>query len=320
MNHRKLEVFDPAMCCSTGVCGPSVDPKLVQFAADLKWLQDQGVEVRRFNLAQNPTAFVDNALVNAALTEKNEAALPLLLVDGRIVSSGRYAERNELAAWLEVASCCGGNADGEKTPRDHAVQEERAAACGSECSCHASKASSKMRMVIGIVVLIAAGTMAVRAVTKSDETSPKQAASSFAAPAALQSTETAKTAEPSIGTTIASFAELNTLAAKTDAVYLYLPGKKGASGNPPATAIQSAVKTMEGKGVKCGLFTMKSGSPDYEKLVAQLSGPAVMVLVKGRGTSTITGEITAEKLIQGYVAASRVGGCSGGSCGAGGCK
>jgi len=114
MNNPKLEVFDPAMCCSTGVCGPSVDPKLVQFAADLKWLQDQGVEVQRFNLAQTPMAFVKNELVNAALTD--EGALPMLLVEGRIVSSGRYPERGELAEWLGIPAqpCCGGKTEEEK--------------------------------------------------------------------------------------------------------------------------------------------------------------------------------------------------------------
>jgi len=122
MNHPKLEVFDPAMCCSTGVCGPSVDPKLVQFAADLKWFQEKGVDIRRFNLAQNSTAFVENELVNAALTEKNEGALPLLLVDGHIVLSGRYAERSELAEWLGVSvqpslSCLGGKSEEEKPRR-----------------------------------------------------------------------------------------------------------------------------------------------------------------------------------------------------------
>ena len=130
MKYPKLEVFDPAMCCSTGVCGPGVDPKLVQFAADLKWLQDQGVEVHRSNLAQNPAAFIENAAVREALTEKSEGALPLLLVDGRIVSSGCYPERNTLAAWLGVttpSACCGGKAD-----------EPRSSCCGggsgtSEC-------------------------------------------------------------------------------------------------------------------------------------------------------------------------------------------
>ena len=99
---RKLEVYDPAMCCSTGVCGPSVDPVLVRFAADVKWLQGQGVEVQRFNLAQNPAAFVENEQVKQALTEKGEAALPLLLVDGRVLASGQYPERGQLAAALGV--------------------------------------------------------------------------------------------------------------------------------------------------------------------------------------------------------------------------
>lgn len=93
----KLEVFDPAMCCSTGVCGPDVDPKLVQFAADLKWLQEQGAQVQRFNLSQNPAAFVENEKVKQALTEKGEAALPLLLVDSRVLASGQYPERSRLA-------------------------------------------------------------------------------------------------------------------------------------------------------------------------------------------------------------------------------
>jgi AhpD family alkylhydroperoxidase len=92
-----LEVFDPAMCCSTGVCGPAVDPVLVRFAADVKWLQEQGVEVRRFNLSQNPAAFVENEQVKQALTEKGEAALPLLLVDGHGIASGEYPGRSQLA-------------------------------------------------------------------------------------------------------------------------------------------------------------------------------------------------------------------------------
>ena len=54
----KLEVFDPPMCCSTGVCGPSVPPALTRFAGDLEWLTAKGVEVTRHNLAHEPQAFV----------------------------------------------------------------------------------------------------------------------------------------------------------------------------------------------------------------------------------------------------------------------
>jgi hypothetical protein len=69
-----IQVFDPAMCCSTGICGPSVDPQLIRFAADLEWLQGSGISVERFNLAQQPKAFVDNAAAKQALDTKGEAA------------------------------------------------------------------------------------------------------------------------------------------------------------------------------------------------------------------------------------------------------
>ncbi len=117
---QTIQVFDPAMCCSTGVCGPDVDPKLAQFAADVDWLKSKGVIVQRHNLSQNPAAYVENKLVQAALTEKGEAALPLLLVNGKVAVTGRYPDRTELAGLLNLkvstasapsksSCCCGGS-------------------------------------------------------------------------------------------------------------------------------------------------------------------------------------------------------------------
>jgi hypothetical protein len=94
-----VRVFDPAMCCSSGVCGPSVEPHLARFAADLKWLESQGVEVQRFNLAQQPAAFAGDQSVRAALETNGEASLPILQVNGETKSSGVYPTRAELAAW-----------------------------------------------------------------------------------------------------------------------------------------------------------------------------------------------------------------------------
>ena len=107
------------MCCSTGICGPEVDTKLVQFAADLDWLKTQDVIVQRHNLSQNPAAFVENELVKTALTEKGEAALPLILLNGKVATMGRYPDRAELAGWFNLKAtvivaapksdcCCGG--------------------------------------------------------------------------------------------------------------------------------------------------------------------------------------------------------------------
>ena len=98
--------------------GPEVDTKLVQFAADLDWLKSHGVIVQRHNLSQNPAAFVENELVRAALTDKGESALPLILLNDNVAVSGRYPDRGELAALLNLkvaaasasakSSCCGG--------------------------------------------------------------------------------------------------------------------------------------------------------------------------------------------------------------------
>ncbi|KDB09991.1 Arsenical resistance operon trans-acting repressor ArsD [Burkholderia sp. lig30] len=99
---KKLEVFDPAMCCSTGVCGVDVDPVLAQFAADLKWVEGHGVSVSRYNLGQQPQAFA----ANAAVVKEMEAGmdrLPVLVVDSHIVSTGMYPSRQQLAQKLGIA-------------------------------------------------------------------------------------------------------------------------------------------------------------------------------------------------------------------------
>jgi Arsenical resistance operon protein ArsD len=102
-----VKVFDPAMCCSTGVCGPSIDPDLARFAADLNWLAAEGVSVERFNLAQQPEAFVTHAVATQALREHGEQALPLILVDERKVSEGAYPSRDQLAQWAGIDGSAG---------------------------------------------------------------------------------------------------------------------------------------------------------------------------------------------------------------------
>ena len=97
-----VQVFDPPMCCSTGVCGPSVDPALPRFAADLDWLRGQGVQVERFNLAQNPEAVIRNEAVMKLVAVSPTTGLPAVLVDGRLVCHGSYPARSELAAWAGV--------------------------------------------------------------------------------------------------------------------------------------------------------------------------------------------------------------------------
>ena len=95
---KRLEVYDPPMCCSSGVCGrPAVDPVLPRFSADLNWLANQGVSIQRYNLSQQPQAFVANPVVKVALGEGGNGSLPLILADGQIATRGPYPTREELA-------------------------------------------------------------------------------------------------------------------------------------------------------------------------------------------------------------------------------
>ncbi|HWQ10651.1 MAG TPA: arsenite efflux transporter metallochaperone ArsD [Holophaga sp.] len=95
----KIRVFDPPMCCSTGICGPSVDPALVRFSADLDWLKAQGVVVERYNLSQQPFEFTADPEVNAALQGKGVDALPIVKAGGHIKCQGKYPSREDLASW-----------------------------------------------------------------------------------------------------------------------------------------------------------------------------------------------------------------------------
>ena len=100
----KVQIYDRAMCCSTGVCGPDVDPVLPKFAADLEWLKGQGHDVQRFNLAQDAGEFAKNADVQKMLNEEGVDCLPLTIVDGRILSRSDYPSRENLALWTGTSS------------------------------------------------------------------------------------------------------------------------------------------------------------------------------------------------------------------------
>lgn len=119
---KTIQIFDPALCCSSGVCGVEVDQKLVEFAADVAWVKQLGAQLERFNLSQQPMAFAEHAAVKALLERSGEEALPIALVDGEVALAGRYPSRAELARWAgivlvpvaaaqaqaEVSNCCSG--------------------------------------------------------------------------------------------------------------------------------------------------------------------------------------------------------------------
>ncbi len=99
---KKMVIYDPAMCCPTGVCGPSVDKNLLRVATLLNRLEKRGIKVERHNLSDNPQAFIDNSEVNKLLMDQGIDVLPITMVDGQIVKTGEYPTNEEFVELLEI--------------------------------------------------------------------------------------------------------------------------------------------------------------------------------------------------------------------------
>ena len=98
----RVDIYDPAMCCSTGICGPSIDPELLRIAAVVETLKEAGVEVARHGLSQEPQDFVANKEVTRLMNEEGSDVLPITYIDGRIISKRTYPSNDVLEAMLEV--------------------------------------------------------------------------------------------------------------------------------------------------------------------------------------------------------------------------
>jgi hypothetical protein len=120
----KIEIYDPAMCCSTGVCGPSVDPELVRIQESLRQIQKQAPEVKidRYGLSTDPQAFVANTTVAELLKNEGPKCLPVVIVDGVVICKGCYPGDEQLQTIIKqtgldvtladkkkTSSCCGGS-------------------------------------------------------------------------------------------------------------------------------------------------------------------------------------------------------------------
>ncbi|HJV46038.1 MAG TPA: arsenite efflux transporter metallochaperone ArsD [Bacillota bacterium] len=98
----KLEIFDPAMCCPTGICGPSVDQQLVRVASDLETLKRKGIEVARYNLAQDIQAFTLHPTIKELLAKHGPDCLPVIMVNGELKLQGGYPSTMELYQWFGI--------------------------------------------------------------------------------------------------------------------------------------------------------------------------------------------------------------------------
>lgn len=99
---KKMIIYEPAMCCSTGLCGVSVDPELLRISTVLSSLNKTGIKVIRYNLSSAPQEFVKNTEVNKLMSVGGVEVLPITILDGEIVKKGSYPTNDELALLLNV--------------------------------------------------------------------------------------------------------------------------------------------------------------------------------------------------------------------------
>jgi hypothetical protein len=99
---KKMIIFDPAMCCSTGVCGPSVDPQLLRVSTVINRLKNKGIVVERHNLTNNPQSFVDNTIINELLNSYGVDILPITVLDGKVVKTKTYPTNEEFSKMLDI--------------------------------------------------------------------------------------------------------------------------------------------------------------------------------------------------------------------------
>lgn len=101
---KKMQIFEPAMCCSTGLCGVGVDTELLRISTVLNSLKKNGIQIDRFNLTNAPMEFVNNKAINEFLNTKGVDQLPAIVLDGEILITGRYPSNEEFMKLLDIPS------------------------------------------------------------------------------------------------------------------------------------------------------------------------------------------------------------------------
>ena len=99
-----IEIFDPPMCCPTGLCGPSVDPALLDIyeaILRIKTEYDGRATVERYVLGQQPAKFMQQPEIIQRLKAHGVSVLPVTIVNGAVRKEHGYPSYTDLKAWIE---------------------------------------------------------------------------------------------------------------------------------------------------------------------------------------------------------------------------
>jgi len=127
---KSMQIFEPAMCCDTGLCGVGVDPELLRISTVLNSINKNGVVVERFNLSNAPQVFVTNKIVNTFIKAKGVDELPLTVLDGEIIITGRYPTNDEFIELLQIPQSFLGE---QKTVQESTDESEGCCCSGGTC-------------------------------------------------------------------------------------------------------------------------------------------------------------------------------------------
>ena len=97
---KRLEIFEPSLCCSTGVCGPEPDQQLIELQNTINWLKKGNIDVQRYAINQQPLAFTKNEKVKEFIKAQGPGKLPIVLLEGEIKKTGAYPTSEELKQWI----------------------------------------------------------------------------------------------------------------------------------------------------------------------------------------------------------------------------
>jgi len=121
----KFIIYESAMCCSSGVCGPSPDKSLIELQDTIDKIKKMGCEVERYSITQSPKKFRENPAIIKLIQEQQIKALPVTTYNGKVMKAGSYPCIAELQKWL---------GDGDADPA--ALAEAK---IGAEACCSASE-------------------------------------------------------------------------------------------------------------------------------------------------------------------------------------
>ncbi|MBG6213294.1 hypothetical protein RCH23_000897 [Cryobacterium sp. CAN_C3] len=130
-----IRIYEPTLCCDTGVCGVDVDQSLVEVTATVRSRHDLGADIQRHNLATNPLAFATDETVRAFLNVVGSAGLLLTVVDGVTVATGAYPSKAQLLAFAGLAAAVVGEAPTDRPQLGLAAKSDSGCYGGATACC-----------------------------------------------------------------------------------------------------------------------------------------------------------------------------------------